>query len=153
MAGRPPLNSSSTRFTRVGGAGAPPPAMAESDEVSYLWKFGDSTRSQLWVGTPTKVVTRSASISCSAFSASQRYIITSFIPLANADSMTGTQPVTWNRGTVRISVGGYPGVLGAGSPSWRTASIIWRQPKAIRACTTARWVDTAPFGSPVVPEV
>ena len=27
-----------------------------------------------------------------------------------------------------------------------------RQPKAIRADSTARWVETAPFGCPVVPD-
>ena len=68
--------------------------METSDEVSYLWKLGDSRRSQLWVGTPTNVVTRSLSMSWRAFSASERYMITSFIPLANAESITGTHPVT-----------------------------------------------------------
>src|ERR1022692_1344014 len=117
MAGRPAENPSSTRRTRVGGAGAPPPATEANDEVSYLWKLGDSSRSQLWVGTPTKIVTRSLSMSWRAFSASQRYMITSLRPLANAESITGMQPVTWKSGMVKMRDGGYAGGGAGGSPS------------------------------------
>ena len=35
----------------------------------------------------------------------------------------------------------------------RAISTAARQPKAMSDCTTARWVDTAPFGKPVVPDV
>ena len=58
------------------------------------------------MGTPTKFVTRSRSMSSRARSASQRYIITSFSPLPTQLSSTGTKPVTWNRGTMRMNTGG-----------------------------------------------
>ena len=54
------------------------------------------------VGTPTKAVTRSRSMSSSARSGLQRYIITSFAPDAVVPSMTGIRPVAWNRGTTRM---------------------------------------------------
>ncbi len=54
------------------------------------------------VGTPTKVVTRSRSISSRARSGSHLYIITSFAPDAVEPSMTGMSPVTWNSGTMRM---------------------------------------------------
>ena len=39
------------------------------------------------------------------------------------------------------------------SPPWRAASMAARAQKAIRDCVTARWVETAPLGNPVVPDV
>src|SRR5580658_2769642 len=159
MLGRPPENPSSTRFTSAGGAGAPPPAMLDRLDVSYLEKLGDSTRSQLWVGTPTNTVTRSRSMSRNAVSASQRYIITRRMPAAKDDSITGMHPVTWKSGTARMKTGGNAGVaandgslLGSASGE-RATSTAARQPKAMSDCTMARWVDTAPLGKPVVPDV
>src|SRR5690606_17077549 len=70
-------------------------------------------------------------------------------PLAQQPSMTGTAPVTWNSGTMRMNTGGADG---AASPR-RRRSTAARQLKPSRAWVTARWVDTAPFGRPVVPEV
>ena len=115
---------------------------------------GELTRSQLCVGTPTKLVTRSRSISSSAFSAFQRYIITSFDRDTTQLSNTGTHPVTWNSGTIRMNVvgsGGSGGSAAGGSPAQRCP---WaRLPKAITDETIAPLVETAPFGRPVVPEV
>ncbi len=71
-------------------------------------KAGLSSRSQLWVGTPTKAVTFSASMSRRAVSGSQRCIMTSFIFMPKQVSMTGTQPVTWNSGTMRMKHGVRP---------------------------------------------
>src|SRR3954470_21034334 len=99
MLGLPLLKLPATRLTSSGGAGAPPPPTEMRLEVSVEANLGDSRRSQLWGGTPTKFVTRSRSISSSARSASHLYIITSFSPLLKHDSITGTQPVTWNSGT------------------------------------------------------
>ena len=128
--------------------------MLASEEVSNLENAGLSSRSQLWVGTPTKAVTRSASISRSATSGSQRYIITSFIFSPKHESMTGTQPVTWKSGTTRMKAG-FVAAAAFVSPSrsWRAASMAARAQKAIRDWVTARWVDTAPLGNPVVPDV
>ena len=105
MLGRPRVNPFSTRSTSLAGAGAPPPPTLARDEVSYLWNDGLSSMSQLWVGTPTKVVTRSASMSRSAVSGSHRCIITSLNLIPKQESITGTHPVTWNSGTMRMKHG------------------------------------------------
>src|SRR4051794_6673414 len=139
-----------TRFTSCGGAGAPPPPTETRLDVSVVAKLGDSSRSQLCVGTPTKFVTRSRSISSRARSGSHLRIITSFRPLAKHDIITGMQPVTWKRGTTRMNAGAPDG---AGASGRRRRSTAARHPKPRRACTTARWVETAPFGRPVVPDV
>ena len=52
-----------TRPTSCGGAGAPPPPTDVRVDVSYFSKSGCSSRSQLWVGAPMKLVTRSRSMS------------------------------------------------------------------------------------------
>src|SRR3954451_17612024 len=150
--GPPPLKLPATRSTSAGGAGAPPPPMPRRLEVSNSGNLGELTRSQLWVGTPTKLVTRSRSISSSALSAFQRYIITSFALDTTQLRSTGTEPVTWNSGTIKMNV---VRPLGGVTPaaSARTASTVARLPKAITEETTAPFVDTAPFGRPVVPDV
>ena len=71
--------------------------------MSRLAKSGDSSRSHDIVGTPTKMVTRSRSISSSARSGFHLYIITSLLPAAKELSITGMQPVTWNSGTTRMN--------------------------------------------------
>ena len=147
------------RCTNSGGIGAPPPPTDLSDEVSRLVKLGDSSRSQLIVGTPTKWVTRSDSMSARARSGSQRCVMTSLAPLTNEPSMTGTRPVTWNSGTHNMNTDGPAGAPGSevlaalppsGSVSPPTAA---RAANASNALSTARWVETAPFGCPVVPDV
>ena len=126
--------------------------MVASDEVSYLEKAGLSSRSQLWVGTPTKAVTCSASMRRRAVSGSQRCIMTSFSFIPKHESITGTQPVTWNSGTMRMKLGDRPPPARGFFP-WRAVWMVAPAQKAISAWVTARWVDTAPFGNPVVPDV
>jgi hypothetical protein len=104
-----------TRRTSSGGAGAPPPPTATRLEVSNSPNRGDCSRSQLWVGTPTKLVTRSRSISSSARSGSHLYMMTSFSPVAKQDSITGTAPVTWNSGTIRTNDGRLAGAAASSS--------------------------------------
>ena len=114
---------------------------------------GLSSMSQLWVGTPTKVVTRSASMSRRAVSGSQRCIITSLNFIPKHESITGTHPVTWNSGTMRMKHGATnPPVPNASSPLRAVRTVELHQ-KPMRPLITARWVDTAPLGNPVVPEV
>ncbi len=120
-------------------------------DVSKSANFGHSNRSQLWVGTPTNEVIFSRSISSRARSGSHLYIITSLYPAAAHDSSTATPPVTWNSGTIRMYAGGLP--LWSCSSGRRTWSTTARQPKPSRAWMIDRWVDTAPFGRPVVPDV
>ena len=86
--GSPSGSSTATRFTSSGGAGAPPPpTLTQARRVEARRSVGDSSRSQLCVGTPTKFVTCSRSISSRARVGSHLYIITSFSPLATHDSM------------------------------------------------------------------
>ena len=112
---------------------------------------GHSSRSQDWVGTPTNAVTRWRSISSRARSGSQRCIITSLKCQAKHDSITGMQPVTWKSGTMRMKHGGLPGLSMRGVAAHRVDG----RPaaKAMSAWLIARWVETAPLGKPVVPEV
>ena len=126
--------------------------MLASDEVSYLENDGLSSMSQLWVGTPTKVVTRSASIRRSAVSGSHRCIMTNFNFIPKQLSITGTHPVTWNNGTMRMKQGANPPPPSRSSPL-RAVWIVVLHQNAISPLTTARWVETAPLGNPVVPEV
>src|SRR5207344_309768 len=140
----------------AGGAGAPPPPTPRRLDVSNSPKRGELTRSQLCVGTPMKLVTRSRSINSKAFSAFQRYIITNFDLVTMQLSNTGTQPVTWNKGTIRMNESGPASADSAPdgeAAAVRTASTVARLPKAITDETIAPLVDTAPFGRPVVPEV
>ena len=51
---------------------------------------------------------------------------------------------------MRMKVGCPAGSASSGRRSLSSAAL---QPNAMRAWTTARWVDTAPFGWPVVPDV
>src|SRR5665213_2689806 len=138
MLGRPRVNPFSTRSTSLAGAGAPPPPTLASDDVSYLVNAGLSSMSQLCVGTPTKVVTRSDSIRRSAVSGSQRCIITSFNFMPKQESITGTQPVTWNSGTMRMKHGAKaPPVPMASSPLRAVWAVVLHQ-NPISPLTTAQ---------------
>jgi hypothetical protein len=55
------------------------------------------------VGTPTKFVMRSRSISSSARSGLHLYMSTSLAPASHELSITATQPVTWKSGTIRMN--------------------------------------------------
>ena len=112
MFGRAVLKLRSTRFTSSGGAGAPPPPTLTRLLVSRCAKSGHSSRSQDCVGTPTKLVTCSRSISSSARAGSHLYIITSLQPAAKQESITGTQPVTWKSGTTSTKLVGQGWLLG-----------------------------------------
>src|ERR671917_1183022 len=114
-----------TLRTSSGGAGAPPPPTLTRLDVSKSANRGDWSRSQLWVGTPTKLVTCSRSISSRARSGCHLYMITSFRPLAKQPSMTGIDPVTWNSGTMRMNDGGFSG--GVAAPPRRLRSTLARQ--------------------------
>ena len=143
------------RLTSSGGIGAPPPPTDRRLDVSRVAKVSASSRSQLIVGTPTKLVTRSCSISSSARFGSHLYVMTSLAPLTNDPSITGTRPVTWNSGTHSMNAvcGAPPSSTEAGSSGSRRLPTAARAAKASNALSTARCVETAPFGRPVVPEV
>ena len=94
MLGRPLPKLASTRRTSSGGAGAPPPPTESNDDVSRVENDGDSRRSHDIVGTPTKCVTFSRSMSSRARSGSHLYSITSLRAPATQLNITGTRPVT-----------------------------------------------------------
>ncbi len=119
--------------------------------MSYFAKWGHSSRSQDWVGTPTNALTWCRSMSTRAPSGSQRCIITSLKCHEKHDSITGMQPVTWKSGTIRMKHGGY-GDTAAGVAR-RRSSMVTREEKAMTVWLSAQWVETAPLGKPVVPEV
>src|SRR5690606_14565495 len=106
MLGRPREKLPSMRLTSSAGAGAPPPPTVWRLEVSYFSKSGCSSMSHDMVGTPTNWVTRSRSMSSRARPGSHLYMMTSFEPDTNEPIITGTAPVTWKSGTVRIEHGG-----------------------------------------------
>ena len=142
----------STLSTSAAGAGAPPPPTARRLLVSYLSKSGWFTRSHDCVGTPTKFVMFSSAMIGNALPASHLYMMTSLSPPMKQLSITGTQPVTWKRGTIKMNDGGN-GSAGASGSSDANFNTALRAENAMSALSTARCVDTAPFGRPVVPEV
>ena len=142
-----------TFVTSDAGDGAPPPPTARSDDVSYFANAGELTRSQLCVGTPTKLVIFSRSMISRAFSASHLYMITSFKPTTKQLIITGTQPVTWKSGTMRMNDGGRSGPSTSFIFTPAAASTALRAENDMIEEITARCVDTAPFGRPVVPLV
>ena len=87
-----------------------------------------------------------------ALPASHLYMMTSLRPAMKQLSITGTQPVTWKRGTIRMNDGGN-GSAGASGSSDANFNTALRAENAMSALRTARCVDTAPFGRPVVPDV
>ena len=106
--------------------------------------------SMLCVGTPTKAVSFSLSMSFSAASGSHLYMIASFRPATSEPSITATQPVTWNSGTARIAP---PGGASGSSGGVTRAATMPRARKPMTVLTSARCVETAPLGRPVDPEV
>ena len=104
------------------------------------------------VGTPVKAVTRSASIRRSASSAFHLYMSTIFRPGRKLVRKIAWQPVTWNSGTVNNMAPCASGSAGTSS-GWRSAMIATDDSKHMIAEQIARWVEMAPFGKPVVPDV
>ena len=107
------------------------------------------------VGTPPVEETRSASISFMAASGSQRRIITILPPAFMLGLRLADRPVAWNIGTTsRLTRwGSLCGSLsGRGWPARRKLRAA-EMPLAMMFEVMLRWVPSAPFGFPVVPEV
>src|SRR5206468_12487630 len=125
-----------------------------SDDSSYLLSAGGSTSCQAIVGTPPALVQRSRSISCMAISAFQRCIKTSLAPPISATVRIAWHPVVWKKGTETRDA--FCGAFGSGCG---TASPRRRHERAKETgCASneeieLRCVPSAPFGSPVVPDV
>ena len=124
--------------------------------MSRVAKSGDSSRSQDMVGTPTKVVTRSRSISSSARSGFHLYIITSLLPPSERAEHHRHQPVTWNSGTTRMKEVGY-GFGVASSARGRRVMMPFDDGAAgeghQRAAARRGGSTPRPSGWPVVPDV
>ena len=91
------------------------------------------------VGTPSKTVTLSRSMICSAFSGSKRGISVSVPPLAMQQLSAQVCPKEWNSGS---------------APRTTSLSPSSKSPRATRTLLERfEWVSSAPFGFPVVPEV
>ena len=109
---------------------------------------------QAMVGTPPADWIFSRSISSKARITSHLYIMTSLAPENRLGLRTAMQPVTWKNG-IEISDerwGAFGSGAGGASPRRRKL----RAPAAAAVMMlelTARWVASAPFGRPVVPEV
>ena len=101
------------------------------------------------------MVTFSRSISSKARTGSQRRIITSLPPPNSMGFSTAKQPVAWKNGT--DSSIERCGALGSGAGGALAAAQEGarrrRWPPAMMLELTLRWVASAPFGFPVVPEV
>jgi len=91
-------------------------------------------------------------MSCSARSGSHRYIITILRCHEKQLIITAMQPVTWKSGTMRMKLGGAPDPDSFFEPR-RAALMVDAEKKAMIVWQIAPWVDTAPLGTPVVPEV
>ena len=86
-------------------------------------------------------------------SGSHRCIMTSLNFIPKHVSITGTHPVTWNSGTIRMKHGENPLSPPSMSSPLRAPWIVVLHQNPMSPLTTARWVETAPLGNPVVPEV
>src|SRR5215217_56780 len=134
-----PNFSSNARISSAGIA-APPDMHVRSEEQLA------SSADEQWsialyiVGTPWKIVTLSRSMISSAFSGSKRGSIVTVAPTLTALFMVHVWPNEWNSGSAPRSTSS-----ALISPSfWETpAEFLYR----------FRWVSSAPFGLPVVPEV
>ena len=107
------------------------------------------------VGTPPVELTFSRSISRIAGSASQRRISTILPPAFIVGPSVADRPVAWKNGTTRrvTRCGSLCGSLsGTGSPARRKLRTA-EMPPAPMFEVMLRWVPSAPFGRPVVPEV
>ena len=80
-------------------------------------------------------------------------MITSFRPTTKQLSITGTQPVTWKSGTIKMNEGGRSGPSTSFIFTPAPASTALRAENAMIDEMIARCVETAPFGLPVVPLV
>ena len=107
------------------------------------------------VGTPPVELTFSRSIRAMAGSVSQRRISTILPPAFRAGDRFADRPVAWNIGTTsRLTrCGSLCGSLsGNGWPARRKLRVA-EMPLAMMFDVMLRWVPSAPFGLPVVPEV
>ena len=106
------------------------------------------------VGTPPAWVIFSRSMSWKARTGSHLCIITSLAPANRLGFSTAKQPVAWKNGTLiwRARCGPLGSASGGASPRRRNDRAA-EQAEDRMLVRTLRWVASAPFGLPVVPEV
>lgn len=111
---------------------------------------------QIIVGTVDQMLTRSRSISSRASSGvNLPGTITSRRPPSSPTTSVEWHPDTWNSGEVNSAAVWPPVDSAAGSPrrSSTVALAVSRNTVFCRLATMPRWVEMAPLGRPVVPEV
>ena len=124
-----------------------------TDEVSRLAKSGESMTCMTMAGTPPKTVIRSRSMSSRARSGSKWCIITNLPPAAVLVTSSAWQPVAWNSGTDSRLAFWTPGDASFWAWVRRMPPTVETKNRFMRLEQLLRWVPTAPFGRPVVPEV
>src|SRR4051812_22444849 len=106
------------------------------------------------VGTPPAEVTFSRWISSKARITSHLCISTSLAPANRLGFSTAKQPVTWKNGTdKRLARCGRVGSGAGGASPRRRKLLALAAPAVMMLVLIERWVASAPFGRPVVPEV
>src|SRR3569623_1194338 len=106
------------------------------------------------VGTPPAEDTRSRSISSKARIGSHLRIITSLAPPIRLGFRLAKHPVAWKKGTlIRLERWGAAGSGAGGCSPRRRKARAAPTPPAMMLELMLRWVASAPFGRPVVPEV
>ena len=120
------------------GMVCPPTVQRVSEDRSADASAGWASMVAYMAGTPSNIVARCCCISRSASAGSKRSMSTTVPPTRNVPLIT-TLPYT----------------CGAGSAVTTTSLLVRACIVAVRAqlSSTARWLCTAPFGCPVVPEV
>jgi len=141
---------------RSGGTGAPPAAILPRVGSSRPAFLACSRSWRTTVGTPDSERTRSVSTRSRASAGSHLYISAIFAPMA-VMTYRPVRPPMWKNGKV-CSATGCSGSAAAAAASGsaaaaRRAARVADTSELLRLVTWLRWVATAPFGRPVVPEV
>ena len=121
------------------GSAAPPETQTRSVDVSATPGPALSIATYM-VGTPSKTVTRSRSITFSAVAASKRGIRVMQAPASTAVFSPQVWPKAWNMGR-------QPMITSSGLRSSRLVAVTEALARMFA------WVSWAPLGVPVVPEV
>ena len=137
------------RRMRSGGTGAPPAAMAANASGGTCPSWGDSSSWRRIIGTTAVLVMRSLARISTASSTSHLYIVTSFEPIA-VDTYSPVSPPMWKNGNTWSEAG--CGASSLDGPAMVRATAP-RNSVFMMFVQWLRCVASAPFGSPVVPDV
>jgi hypothetical protein len=134
-----PNVSSNARMISTGIA-EPPETHSRRLETSVCPAPSECSMPANIVGTPSKTVTLSRSITCRALAPSNRGMSVSIEPLRTAVLRPQVSPKTWNRGR-------QPMITSSAVFSMSVSAVVRQLPARLA------WVSSAPLGCPVVPDV